>query len=99
MGNDTSVELLQSVADTWQEYVGLTDQHAQLSRAAHRAPHGSGEMIQALRCANELGPHVMMALRRYLDAVEILTALYRSTPVASRQHVPLAKQQRLRLAS
>jgi hypothetical protein len=62
---------------THTEYLALAEQHEQLLGYAHRAPHGSSAILGALHCANELGPQVVLALCRYLDAVEILAVFYR----------------------
>jgi hypothetical protein len=72
----TDGELREAVEDTGKDYLELTQRHSQLLEIAHRAPDGSAAMVQALNSANQLGPHVMMALRRYLDAIEILTAFH-----------------------
>lgn len=68
-------ELLEAVKVTSTEYRALSEQYEQLLDYAKRA-HGSSAMVGALHCATELGTHVSMALRRYLDAVEILAVFY-----------------------
>jgi hypothetical protein len=69
-------ELRRDVRITHTEYLALAEQHELLLGYAHRAPHGSSAILGALHRANELGPQVMLALRQYLDAVEILTVFY-----------------------
>jgi hypothetical protein len=69
-------ELRDAVEVTRKEYFKLTEQHERLLACAERAPEGSCVLLQALHCANDLGPHVALALRQYLDAVEILTVFY-----------------------
>ena len=95
---DTLGELMKAVSDAWREYAELADRHAQLFADAHSKAHGSEAMMQTLHYANEAGPQMMMALRRYLDALEILTAFYESATGANHKHVHLPKQ-KLRLAS
>jgi len=69
-------ELVEAVESTREEYAQLAQQYGDLLRCAFGAPRGSNNMLAALHCANELGPHLSMALRRYLDAVEILGVFY-----------------------
>jgi len=71
---EREAELWEDVRLARTECVAIEEQHERLVQHAHGAPQGSPEMLQALRCATDLGPHVSMALRRYLDALEILTA-------------------------
>jgi hypothetical protein len=91
MNNVHEHDLHDAVEASANEYRALAEQHEQLLMHAHRAPRASRDMVRALRYANELGPHVMMALRRYLDAIEILTVFYHSTgDSASEEHVTIA---------
>ena|SRR5215471_21724362 len=70
------IELMEAVESTWEEYTQLAQEYGDFLRCAFRAPRGSSRMLAALHSANELGPHLSMVLRRYLDAVEILAAFY-----------------------
>ena len=69
-------ELIEAVESAWEEYTQLTQEYGSFLRCAFGAPRGSSRMLAALQCANELGPHLSMVLRRYLDAMEILAAFY-----------------------
>jgi hypothetical protein len=73
MGMTEQTAALQDVRVAREEYMTIAEQHDQFLRRAEGASYGSAEMRNALRCANDLGPHVAMALRRYLDAIEVLT--------------------------
>ena len=70
------IELWEGAEVTGSEYRELAEQHEQFLRVAHRAPRGSEAMLKVLHSANALEPHLPMALRRYLDAIEILTVFY-----------------------
>ena len=58
------------------EYQTLAEKYDRLVLFAGRSAIGSKSMVRALLCANDLAPHVAMALRRYHDAVEILAVFY-----------------------
>lgn len=73
-------ELREAVEVTRNEYIELAEQHEWLVANAQCAASGSAAMLQRLLLANELGPRVSIALRRYLDAVEILTVFYENFP-------------------
>jgi len=86
-------ELRHAVEVTRMEYAVLATQYERLMTCVHDAPFASNSMRRALRGAGELAPHVAMALRQYLDAVEVLTVFCHSTPPAGhRKHTTAAHE-------
>lgn len=58
------------------EYESLSRDYDAFLAHAHQFNHGSQQMLDALRKANELGPKVEAALREYYEAVKNLTLFY-----------------------
>jgi hypothetical protein len=76
--SNAEIELRDAVEVTRNEYLELVEQHECLVANAQCDDRGSTGMLQSLLFSTELGPHVSMALRRYLDALETLTVFYQS---------------------